>query len=297
MVNVETPVRLSDVASYFDANISCDVLAMDSFNPDPQMEVFPLRIEAMVIMLCTSGSGRVHIDMTSHELQRGSLLVVQPQNFVQGFERDDEFSSRTVMCSPRVVETLLPKLTSMLPIIMQHRLEPVLQLTDDELTAMLAFYTFVKLKLDGPETPYRSQKVLCMLQAALYEMMDIRMSHLKVREQPQSRREEIMARFILSICENYHTERHVSFYARQLCITSKHLSSVVKETSGRTAGEWIDHYVVMEAKMLLASTDMTVQEISMRLNFANQSFFGKYFKHHTGQSPTEYRRDILKQSK
>ena len=67
----------------------------------------------------------------------------------------------------------------------------------------------------------------------------------------------------------------------------------VKEASGRTAGEWIDHYVVMEAKMLLGSTDLTVQEISSKLNFANQSFFGKYFKHNTGLSPTEFRHKQL----
>ena len=152
-----------------------------------------------------------------------------------------------------------------------------------------SFYTFVKLKLDGPPTLHQRPKVLCMLQDALYEMMDIRMAHCEMQEHRQSRREEIMARFILSICKHFHTERQVSFYAKELCITPKHLSSVVKETSGRTAGEWIDHYVIMEAKMLLASTDMTVQEISSRLNFANQSFFGKYFKHHTGDSPTEFR--------
>ncbi len=46
----------------------------------------------------------------------------------------------------------------------------------------------------------------------------------------------------------------------------------------------------MEAKVLLKSTDLTVQEVAARLNFANQSFFGKYFKHQTGMSPSAYRR-------
>ncbi len=99
-----------------------------------------------------------------------------------------------------------------------------------------------------------------------------------------------MAKFILAVSEHFRTERQVSFYAHKLCITPKHLSSVIKEISGRTASDWIENYVVMEAKVLLKTTDMTIQEIAVYLNFANQSFFGKYFKHHTGVSPTTYRK-------
>lgn len=51
-----------------------------------------------------------------------------------------------------------------------------------------------------------------------------------------------------------------------------------------------DDYVVLEAKTLLKSTNLTILQISEELHFANQSFFGKYFKQHTGLSPMRYRR-------
>ena len=73
-------------------------------------------------------------------------------------------------------------------------------------------------------------------------------------------------------------------------MTPKYLSLLVKNVSNRTAGEWIDNYVVLEAKALLSSSTLSNQEISDRLNFTNQSFFGKYFKQHVGISPTEYRK-------
>ena len=85
-------------------------------------------------------------------------------------------------------------------------------------------------------------------------------------------------------------ERSVNYYAKELFLTPKHLSSVVKEVSGKTAGEWIDNFVLFEAKSLLRSSQKNIQEIADELNFANQSFFGKYFKHYTGMSPKEYRR-------
>lgn len=47
--------------------------------------------------------------------------------------------------------------------------------------------------------------------------------------------------------------------------------------------------MILEAKNLLKYSTMSIQEISYSLNFPNQSFFGKYFKNHTGQTPSEYR--------
>ena len=67
------------------------------------------------------------------------------------------------------------------------------------------------------------------------------------------------------------------------------MSLIIKETSGRSAAEWIDAYVLTEAKTLLKFTTMSIQEVAYALNFSSQSFFGKYFKHLTGMSPSEYK--------
>lgn len=95
----------------------------------------------------------------------------------------------------------------------------------------------------------------------------------------------------MSLLQQYNKrERNVSFYARQLNITPKYLSSVVKEVSGKTAARWIDESVILEAKTLLKYSGMSIQEIAYHLNFSTQSFFGKYFKQHTGTSPSRYKR-------
>jgi AraC-like DNA-binding protein len=83
----------------------------------------------------------------------------------------------------------------------------------------------------------------------------------------------------------------VSNYAKKLCITAKHLSAVVKNVSGQSPTDIINSYVILDAKISLTTTDMTIQEISARLHFPNQSFFGRYFKQHTGLSPRQYRKN------
>ena len=94
----------------------------------------------------------------------------------------------------------------------------------------------------------------------------------------KSRKEYIFERFYESLIESYQSERSVKFYADQLCLTPKHLSGVVKEVSGKTVGEWIDELVILEAKALLNSSSMNIQEIADRLNFANQFVLWKVFQ-------------------
>lgn len=267
-----------------------DILVFDHEIKFVAEEMFPLRIDALLIVLCTGGSGKIGIDLREYEISKNTLIVIQPKNYIYLSNYSDDFQCSAVACSSHVVEDVLPKLTDILPLLMHHRTEPVSYLTDIDAAGIKNFYDFLRKKLRGPKTPFLKQKVLCMLQAALYEMMDINLQNHTEIEPQRTRKEEIMAKFILAVSEHFRTERQVSFYAHKLCITPKHLSSVVKEISGRTASDWIENYVIMEAKVLLKTTDMTIQEIAVYLNFANQSFFGKYFKHHTGFSPTTYRK-------
>ena len=91
------------------------------------------------------------------------------------------------------------------------------------------------------------------------------------------------------LMKHYKDSRSVSFYADKLFLTPKYLSATLKAVTGKKAGQLIDDYVLLQAKVLLRSSDMTIQQISEELNFANQSFFGRYFKQLTGMAPTKYR--------
>lgn len=98
-----------------------------------------------------------------------------------------------------------------------------------------------------------------------------------------------MRNFLKQLQTHHKQERKLEFYADKLCLSAKYLSQTIKNSSGKTAGEWIDEYVMLEAKALLKSTNMTIQQISDELNFPSQSFFGKFFKRLAGLSPKAYR--------
>jgi AraC-like DNA-binding protein len=114
-------------------------------------------------------------------------------------------------------------------------------------------------------------------------------SHILSGEVQQSKQSILLERFMKLVQENFREQRDIGFYADKLCLTPKYLSKILKDNSGSSASEWIDNHVVLEAKALLKSTNMTIQQISEELNFPSQSFFGKYFKRVVGVSPKEYR--------
>lgn len=95
--------------------------------------------------------------------------------------------------------------------------------------------------------------------------------------------------FLMLAQRHFRQQRFLDFYAQKLEVSPKHLSRTVKAQTGYTAVEWIEKFVILEAKVLLKSSNLNIQQISDELNFASQSFFGKYFKKITGMSPKEFR--------
>ena len=103
-----------------------------------------------------------------------------------------------------------------------------------------------------------------------------------------------LAEAFLNLVEvEYHRHRDLSYYANRLCKSAKYLSRVIMEATGRSATDWIERCVIMDAKAQLSSTKKRVSEISDDLNFASPSFFGKYFKRITGLSPRDFREAII----
>lgn len=109
--------------------------------------------------------------------------------------------------------------------------------------------------------------------------------------QKPTRQEEILLDFIHEVHDGCKEHRELKYYADRLCLSPSYLAHVVSETSGRHASEWIKDAVILEAKAMLKTSGCTVQQVSLALNFPNQSFFGKYFKSAVGVSPRMYQQN------
>ena len=162
-------------------------------------------------------------------------------------------------------------------------------LEEKEVMAFVGVYHSIKATLQELDHPYRIPMLQSYVQILYYRMLPIVLKEEESRSKySHTRQEEIFQRFIGEVEKHYRKERSVKFYADLLCISPKYLSTVIYKISQQLAGEWIDAYVILEAKTLLKSGRLTIQQISEQLNFSNQSFFGKFFKRCAGMSPKEY---------
>ena len=104
-----------------------------------------------------------------------------------------------------------------------------------------------------------------------------------------TRQDEIVARFLQCVANNYHAHRELGYYANELGLSLKYMSHVIYEQTGRHPSQWIKDHVILDAKTMLRSGRYSVQQVAEELNFPNQSFFGKYFKEAVGVSPKKWK--------
>lgn len=252
---------------------------------------FPVKIDFFMSILCEQGTLSINYDNRCHTLTANTLMVMRPGHVMHSYTVSSDFRGHLIMVSTRVFGEIVPGFTHMLPSIVHFVDNPVITLSASDVADQVELRSLIKRRAYGAQRQeFHTDIVRSLLEALFFETLSLYASHMDSRRPSSMRRKDaLLLGFIQLVEENFRTERSVAYYAERLFVSSKHLSSMVKEASGRTAGDWIDSYVIMEAKSLLRNTGLTIQEISTRLNFANQSFFGKYFKHITGVSPRRYR--------
>lgn len=255
----------------------------------PLME-YPARVDVAVLAICLSGNCRVGINLEDYMLSTRQMLVILPDQIVQCQSISSDFSGAFVVFTKAFMDTILPRLKEILPLFLYLKGHPCIDLTQEEIDDMVECHSFLWKKVKMTNNLFRKEIAQGLLMSLFYDLYNICAPNINLVDNAPNRQQEIFERFLAEVTSSYKSERSVTYYAKKLFLTPKHLSWVVKEASGKTAGEWIDDFVILEAKALLKSSDMNIQQIAEDLHFANQSFFGKYFKHYTGMSPKQYRR-------
>ncbi|WP_321517372.1 helix-turn-helix domain-containing protein [uncultured Bacteroides sp.] len=250
---------------------------------------YPTRIDLSVMAICLSGYAKVGINLKDYTLKKNDMIIITPDQIVQLHEMNDDFSGLFFVLSHVFMDEIMVTLDRILPIFFYIKNNPCTILTDEEVSSVMKYHSFLWEKVRNTNNVYRREITKNIIRALVVELYSIFEAHIP-EKRFRSRKEELFESFLLSVSRNFIKERSVTFYADQLFLTPKHLSRVIKEISGRSAGEWIDEQVVLEAKARLKTSSQTIQEIADQLGFPNQSFFGKYFKHHSGKSPSEYRK-------
>ena len=290
-INSFTLAELIDLAGEQRQGLMRECITASS---DSQMQVFrfPCRIDAFIIGVGTEGETSVSFNLHEFRLKKDSMFTLTPKNILQ-VNSQQYFKADVIAISPDFMRRINIDIKNMMPLFLKFVENPALTLTPEESRSMRGMIAQIERETRGPETHFSFDIVSGLIAATIYKVGDIMYHYLAEHPEEQNnshnRAEEYFKQFTHLLGEHFREERSVGFYARQLCITPKYLTTLIKRISGQSVSEWIDNYVILEAKTLLKYSTMSIQEIAYYLNFPNQSFFGSYFKRNTGMSPSQYK--------
>lgn len=248
---------------------------------------YPCRLKACIFVVILEGEADMNINLGRYVVKANHFVCIAPESIIQCHSFSDDlrlgfiaFSSASISDAgiQKSIVEYLPHMKEQ-PLLM---LRPeVSSWFKDYFTLLSKAHLFHPGGLDGEIVNYIFLSVFFGVKY-LYRL------HPVVQE-TLSRPDEIYRELQHLLKEHYSRERGVAFYAERLNLTPQHLSTVIRQVSGQTVSDMIAGMITMDAKAQLKSTNLKMKEIAASLNFPNLSYFGKYFKRHTGMSPQRYR--------
>lgn len=252
-----------------------------------------LRFEGLAFLLCRGGRFSLDINLAPHTITAGTLLCVPPQSVLTPREVDSLDADMLILSTDfmrSIAIDLNTWASSGIPF--RQPGNDTIHLAADERSMIEKYFDLFHLNtVVNKDQTYVRSIARTLLAAIIYQLMQFMTERIDdTSSQPYSRRISYVQDFRRLVHENFRSERSVGFYAEKLFISPKYLSLIIKEVTGKSAAAWIDECVILEAKNLLKFSGKNVQQVAYELNFNNQSSFGKYFKHLTGMSPTQFQR-------
>lgn len=245
----------------------------------------PFRFDEMRLLI--PGQGEVHpiINLRQFDVHAGDLVFVSGGSIAQPRDASPDVQAKGMSCTN---ELLALAFDGRLPTILKlPQLSFVLHLTDAQRQFIEALHTLLWQAVHDKEM---SPQVVLRLVGAIMTYVDHLYSLSEAKHiANRSHEEEIFDRFIALVNKYGAREHQLPFYADKIFLSQRYLGAIVSKVSGKTAKEWIDNAIIMEAKVMLKHTDMPVNRIADELSFDNYSFFSRYFRRLTGMSPQEYR--------
>ena len=266
-----------------------DLLLLDRMNEVPFPRE-PRRMNFILIALCTGGQVRYTMDTQEQVVNPGDILIAGEHHVIDNYQATPDLSGLCFIVSVKFFQEVIKTVSDVSALFLFSRRFPVLHLKERDQSVFKEYFSVIRTKLQNTENHFRRDLIRTLLLAMFYDLSNVVYHFQQEAEHHRSRADVVFTRFIKLVEEHCRHERRVSWYAGQLDITPKYLSECIKRASRRTPNEWIDSYVTMELRVLLKNSTKSIREIAEEMNFANQSFLGKYFKEHIGMSPSQYRR-------
>lgn len=270
-----------------------DHCCMIELNTDTDRDIFkyPIRIDAYIFVVCSSGLIELTFNLYGLKLSSNSMFLYKPGAILQINALKP--SKLNIMVFTRhfidEIGLRLENIPLQYKIVRERHIFTLSESSCRHLRTLMAI-TSDFICMDKSNCHY-GEMVRSAFRSFIYCAIYLMNEQMEERGNDALLHSENIhfEKFMRLLEDNYKKEHNIGFYSDKIGLSPKYLSLLIKKVSGKLATEWIDEYVILEAKNLIKYSSLSIQEISFSLNFNNQSFFGRYFKRHTGLSPKAYR--------
>lgn len=247
----------------------------------------------LVLCVSHSGSARLLYDMQETNLRPNVIVCAMPNHVIQALECSNDFNETVIVISEPLVDDLRQRILS--HDYRKFRINPESYPTTTQMEQIKKWIDLLELtcEMSIEELPHRHEVILSLLVTG-YELLNV-CRRQQDTSLPQTQRDtDLFNQFCNLLAQHYRESREVNYYANLLHLTPKYFSKIIYEAIGVTAGKWINDFVAIKAKQILASRPgLSVQEVSYLLGFSEEAGFCRFFKRVTGMTPKEYRKSQL----
>ena len=249
------------------------------------------------LFLCVDGNANLLINGISHQFSRGSMCIISPFLFVEIVSASDDCKWEMICDNKDVFHSVAIFVFKAITKSNLFR-NPVILLDKEQIGKFIFFVDMIKNKqimldkANKEDFAMLRHNITLLEQAAGAEFISLYFQKLPHSSYKASRNENIVYDFISALSNNYSTHRDVDWYAERANLSPTYFSQIVRQHTGYTPSTLIKHTTVAYIKMFLADPQLSIKEVAVKLNFANQLSFRKFFKNCTGMSPKQYRETL-----
>ena len=245
--------------------------------------------------LCTGGTAVIDLFSMRRQISKNDLVTILPFQLGAIHKVSDDFSMIFFKVDKVMFMDIMSSLGRIPPDFFFHmRKNFQVPISVNEAKRFLGFCRAIDFRTNNDDPAFRRETILHLLRIYYWDFYVHFQKKTRKRNTPllNSNKESIAMKFAMLVFENRETHREVAYYADQLCISPLYLTKIIQEVNGRSARDMIADYTIIGIKTLLRNADITIKDVVRHSGFSSQSSFSRFFRKHTGMSPSEYRRTI-----
>ncbi|AYQ33595.1 AraC family transcriptional regulator [Runella sp. SP2] len=252
----------------------------------------PYRSNYYGLGICVSGTATLVSNLDHYLVQPNSIVAMSPQVIKQWKNVSEDFETLTLFFTKAFFSKIFAHQNYLDQFqFFDQNAQHVNQFSADDTTTVLQLFQTIKSHINRSHA-YQNEilasyfNILLLEYQILFEQLHFKNSYKKNRSQ------QLVETFKNLLNSHFQQQRSVQFYADKLFITPKYLTEILKQETGKTASEWINELLILEAKVLLSNPQLQILQVAEALHFPDASTFGKFFKNLSGTSPLQYRKTL-----